>query len=330
MDREKRNWLETHMRCPLCLSPALAFSADRFACEGCGHRYEMTGGKFDFLDPRLRDAEIAETDNISDHPYDGNAKPIIQRCRILGEMVLDCGSGRKSDDYPNVVQLDIVGYPQVDVLSVNQVLPFVDDCFGAVFSLNVLEHVADPFGCARELARVLKPGGVLYVDTPFLTAEHGYPTHYFNMTRMGAVRLFSDRLDLERHYVPASGHPIFMLTHFLSYYAAALPEAERARFDRLTTKEISARDPTSWLRDPIADALPAEAQWVIATTTQALWRKPRTSRATDAAPPSRQQLEYEALAARIRTLEDVLEAHRRSLSWRITRPFRYLRSLLPR
>lgn len=42
-------------------------------------------------------------------------------------------------------------------------LPFEDGAFDAVLSLGVLEHVADPGGSLDEIARVLEPGGLLYV-----------------------------------------------------------------------------------------------------------------------------------------------------------------------
>lgn len=45
-------------------------------------------------------------------------------------------------------------------------LPFPDGRFDAVLSLEVVEHVRDPAAFASELARVLGPGGRLYLSTP--------------------------------------------------------------------------------------------------------------------------------------------------------------------
>ncbi len=42
-------------------------------------------------------------------------------------------------------------------------LPFEDRSFDGVLSLGVLEHVPDPAGSLRELHRVLRPGGRIYV-----------------------------------------------------------------------------------------------------------------------------------------------------------------------
>lgn len=200
-------------------------------------------------------------------------------------MVLDCGSGRKDARFEHVVQMEIRPYPYVDVLAVNQRLPFADGAFDAVFSLDVLEHVTDPFASAEEIARVLRPGGVLYVDVPFLQVEHGHPHHYFNATRMGLRQLFEGRLELEAHHVPLSGHPIFALYKVVELYDGWLSEAARARFRSLTLGELQERDVHEWLDDPIVQEMAVEGRWITASSTQALFRKPGGAVAGDGGLP---------------------------------------------
>lgn len=47
-----------------------------------------------------------------------------------------------------------------------QALPFIDACFDAVVSSYVLQHLEDPEQVLRELARVLKPGGLFLLAVP--------------------------------------------------------------------------------------------------------------------------------------------------------------------
>ncbi|MBI3985282.1 MAG: class I SAM-dependent methyltransferase [Lentisphaerae bacterium] len=82
-------------------------------------------------------------------------------------LILDCGAGRREACFENVVTLDVSADATTDVRGVAERLPFVNDCFDAVFSFAVLEHVKDPMRCAREMIRVLKPGHD-YLGRPFV------------------------------------------------------------------------------------------------------------------------------------------------------------------
>lgn len=74
-------------------------------------------------------------------------------------------------------------------------LPFPSDTFDRIICSEVLEHVDDPGGAVTELARVLKPGGLLAVSvpTPFTERAYGFATdEYFN-TPGGHVRICRPR-----------------------------------------------------------------------------------------------------------------------------------------
>ena len=101
-------------------------------------------------------------------------------------------------------------------------MPFVDNAFNAVLSIAVLEHVKDPFLCAREIARVLKPGGDLMCCVPFLQPLHGYPHHYYNMTHQGLKNLFEDLLKIDRLDVYENILPIASLTWIVRSWADGL------------------------------------------------------------------------------------------------------------
>jgi SAM-dependent methyltransferase len=60
-------------------------------------------------------------------------------------------------------------------------LPFADNSFEIVTALDVVEHVEDDVGALREIARVLRPGGVLLMSVPayrFLWSSHDVALHH--------------------------------------------------------------------------------------------------------------------------------------------------------
>ena len=74
-------------------------------------------------------------------------------------------------------------------------LPFANETFDKVICSEVMEHVHDFRGAARELARVTKPGGVVAVTIPTLTSEQFYlrtGDDYFESLG-GHIRIFRPR-----------------------------------------------------------------------------------------------------------------------------------------
>jgi SAM-dependent methyltransferase len=74
-------------------------------------------------------------------------------------------------------------------------LPFPDASFDRVICSEVMEHVHDFRGAARELARVTRPGGTVAVTIPTATSEHLYlrlGDEYFESPG-GHIRIFRPR-----------------------------------------------------------------------------------------------------------------------------------------
>ncbi len=74
-------------------------------------------------------------------------------------------------------------------------LPFANETFDKVICSEVMEHVHDYRGAARELARVTRPGGMLAVTIPTATSEHLYlrvGDDYFESPG-GHIRIFRPR-----------------------------------------------------------------------------------------------------------------------------------------
>lgn len=209
---------------------------------------------------------------ISAHPYNESAMFLIEETERSGGMALDCGAGFRTFTSENLVQTEIMPYPNIDVLCDAQTLPFVDGCFDLVMSFDVLEHVPDPYAAARELMRVLKPGGTLLIDIPFLQVEHGYPHHYTNFTRAGMRRLF-EPLRCNAHVVPASGHASHVVHTALHTFKAGIAKKDRERFLSMTVGEILNASHKE-LRSMFIEGFDEEISWKMASSTQAIFTKP--------------------------------------------------------
>ncbi len=64
-------------------------------------------------------------------------------------------------------------------------LPFENETFDTVLSVEVLEHTPEPQLLVSEMARVLKRGGTLIVSAPFSFRLHEEPHDYFRYTPHG-------------------------------------------------------------------------------------------------------------------------------------------------
>lgn len=231
------------------------------------------GAKHDFLTEKLRaETGIVETNAISAHGYDPYALELIATCR--NGVVLDCGAGKRPVYYPNVVNFEIVDYETTDVLGVGEELPFKDNAFDAVLSLSVLEHVRDPFACAAEIARVLKPGGRLICCVPFLQPLHGYPHHYYNMTEQGLRALFERRLHVDNQIVPRSTLPLYSLTWFVQSWARGLRGEARDEFLSMRVADLL-RPPAELAHQRWVTELPEKTNFELASATMLFAHKER-------------------------------------------------------
>lgn len=86
-------------------------------------------------------------------------------------------------DHPGVGQTLYRSSPHV--FADAQALPFIPERFDQVALLDVLEHLREPRACLREIHRVLKPGGTLHLNVPYLYPLHDEPHDFQRPTRYG-------------------------------------------------------------------------------------------------------------------------------------------------
>jgi SAM-dependent methyltransferase len=96
----------------------------------------------------------------------GNGAYTIELARLFQDIdAIDIEPGRLGELVSHLAGRPPAGHVEVQLMSA-EALEFPDDSFDAITAIEVLEHVADLSKAAHELARVLKPGGYLYVSVP--------------------------------------------------------------------------------------------------------------------------------------------------------------------
>ena len=123
------------------------------------------------FDARLKEhREVWEKKEVLRLVYGDYYRRLFAACPSEGA-VLDIGGGsaHAKSFRDDIVTLDILPFPGIDVVADAHSLPFADGSFSAIVMLDVLHHLARPVGFLREAARVLRRGGRLAMIEPGIT-----------------------------------------------------------------------------------------------------------------------------------------------------------------
>ena len=115
-------------------------------------------------------------------------------------LLVDVGSYNVNGSYKDIIPAnaryigcDLVAGPNVDiVMPAEYSLPFDTNSVDVVISGQCIEHCRNPFKLVTEMARILRPGGKLYLTAPFVWREHRYPIDTFRYLPDGFKALFDE------------------------------------------------------------------------------------------------------------------------------------------
>lgn len=213
------------LRCPACRN-RLRADAGAFACmsESCARRYPIVNGIpvlinednslfsiTDFQSTRetffsLRPSRAARLLDRVTPPTSINlvardnyrrlaqlltAESRAPRLLVLGGSVVGQGM-QPLLDAPDIelIETDVSFGPRTALICDGHDIPFADDAVDGVVAQAVLEHVVDPHAVAEEIHRVLRPGGLVYAETPFMQQMHGGRYDFERFSYWGHRRLF--------------------------------------------------------------------------------------------------------------------------------------------
>jgi SAM-dependent methyltransferase len=115
-------------------------------------------------------------------------------CPRLAGRVLDIGCGRQpfrrflSRD-TEYIGLEVNPELPADVFGDVCALPIASSSIDAAMCNEVLEHVADPLQALKEIHRVVRPGGFVFITVPQMWGLHYEPYDFFRYTNHGIAHL---------------------------------------------------------------------------------------------------------------------------------------------
>lgn len=103
------------------------------------------------------------------------------------------GAVRKKFDKASYTGFDIVAGQDVNVVGDAHFLStYFDEKFDLVLSSAVFEHFALPWVAAEEMARCVKIGGHIFVETHYSFSSHERPWHFFQFSEKALEILFCE------------------------------------------------------------------------------------------------------------------------------------------
>jgi len=225
----KVKWFYSSFRCPQCHSSDLKEISDvtSILCTSCNAEYPISNGQPVLL---RTDNDVFCLDDYQNSkvPLTHNANSFLHKIipqpsvnlasqRVFSDIrerlekmpkatVLVIGGGCQrqwlderlgASQFIRIVYSDIDVGADVDLFCDGHDIPFVNDCFDAVVTTAVLEHVLYPERVASEIIRVLKVGGLLYSELPFMQQVHEGAYDFTRYTMSGHRRLFNRIQEIE-------------------------------------------------------------------------------------------------------------------------------------
>ncbi len=155
--------------------------------------------------------------------------------------ILNLGSGRTTFG-ARVVNLDIGPFRAVDVVAVGERLPVQAASLDGVITQGVLEHVPDLPATLAEIDRVLRPGGLVYHEAPFIQGFHASPNDFRRFTAVGMAELAPGYEVLEQGVAVGPGSALMWVA---SEYLALLCSGRNERLLKVGRRAFP------WLLSPL-------------------------------------------------------------------------------
>jgi SAM-dependent methyltransferase len=129
-----------------------------------------------------------------------------------------------ADRSVDLVAFDVYASPVTQFVGDGHAIPLADASLDGVIVQAVLEHVLEPTVVAAEIERVLRPGGIVYADTPFLQQVHEGAYDFTRFTDSGHRFLFRRFERIDSGSVAGAGTALrWSVDHFVRALTRSVP-----------------------------------------------------------------------------------------------------------
>lgn len=256
------NWSKIEVRCPRCSSPIRNLESCPFClnvdCEYAEAGFPLSEGQpvlIDFATSIFdRDLYLGSNGSVLDRDVNGRSvgsrlhqfgfgrNPIaasncakfinLLKQEVTQPTVLVIGGGTigagadelYSDSSIELVGTDVYASPHTTLVADAHKLPFEDGVFDGVWVQAVLEHVLEPASVVGEIHRVLRRGGLVYAETPFMQQVHERAYDFSRFTQSGHRWLFKRFSEIDAGPIGGAG---VALVWSIRYFTRALGAGDK-------------------------------------------------------------------------------------------------------
>ncbi len=168
---------------------------------------------------------------MNNHTYSLNKFVLkaAKDCNKKGKKILDIGAGetpyKKYFTKCRYYSQDIVNNRQksIDYICDSKAIPVKNNSFDFILCTQVLEHIKEPHLLIKEMYRILKKGGRVFLTTHLCMEEHMIPYDYFRYTKYGLKYLAVSNNFRVKRITPQGGRFILLSKHLQTAIPRVLP-----------------------------------------------------------------------------------------------------------
>lgn len=150
--------------------------------------------------------------------------PLPETIRLLprGALMVDVGAGGRRIT-PETVTIDTSPFRGTRICSDAHELALRDASVDCVVSTGTFEHIAQPARALAEFRRVLRPGGLIHIEAPFIFPYHPDPEDHTRWTLDGlralCVRAGFEEVRSGVHFGPASAVNVVLVSYVRLWFS---------------------------------------------------------------------------------------------------------------